>query len=226
MSHIYNAGRNIDIVFCIDGTGSMEPIICNVKFFIKNFYTKLVDSLREDFSNTNKLRVKIIVFRDYETEQQAIVESEFYDISTEEDKLLTYLDGIRAYGGGDDSENGLEALYYAMRSDFTAVEAKDRQIIILLSNADALDLKERARLPNYPKDMVDNEGLLRTWMGDPGCQTKLRERCKRLILVAPENTKYCELHRYYNRSMFKRLSDASEIADPNFVDDLIRMWWG
>ena len=37
-NNIFGAKRNVDIVFCIDGTGSMSPCIDNVKNNAKRFY--------------------------------------------------------------------------------------------------------------------------------------------------------------------------------------------
>ena len=56
---------NVDIVMCIDATGSMAPIIDEVKSNAISFYQRFVDSMEENDKDVAQLRIKVIVFRDY-----------------------------------------------------------------------------------------------------------------------------------------------------------------
>ena len=180
--------RNIDLVFCIDGTGSMSGIIDNLKRHAKRFKTELTEALVEANTNITSLRIKVITFRDYYDDPDAMVESRFFELPVDQADFEREIDSIDAHGGGDAPENGLEALYLAMKSDFYTGD-KDRQIIVLFTDADAIPLKDRAGCPDYPADMVDWHDFCEIWAGAQS-SLKLRSRLKRLILFAPLGTKY------------------------------------
>ncbi len=217
--NIFGTKRNIDVVFCIDGTGSMAPCIESVKSNARRFHLEFVSAMTDLGSDIDSMRVKVIVFRDYHDDgEQAMVESPFFELPTDTADFEKYLADITANGGGDGPENGLEALYYAMKSDFTTA-AKDRQVIVLFTDAEALDLKARAGDAGYPKDMVDEAGLIEMWAcmaQDPGF--KLRERNKRLVMFAPDGTKYKELKSKLNRSVFEPVNMADGLGDIDFKD--------
>ena len=217
--NILGTKRNIDVVFCIDGTGSMAPCIESVKSNARKFHLEFVSAMTDLGSEIDSMRVKVIVFRDYKDDgEQAMVESHFFELPGDSAEFENFLAGVSASGGGDAPENGLEALYYAMKSDFTT-GAKDRQVIVLFTDSDALDLKARAGESNYPADMVDEAGLIGMW----ACMSqepnfKLRERNKRLVMFALDGTKYKTLKSQLNRSVFEPVSMADGLGDIYFED--------
>lgn len=222
ISNIIGTKRNIDVVFCIDGTGSMVPCIESVKANARRFHLDFVSAMTDCGSEIDSMRVKVIVFRDYQDGENAMVESPFFELPTDAADFDKFLSGISATGGGDAPENGFEALYYAMKSDFTT-QAKDRQVIVLFTDSDALDLRERAGEDGYPADMVDEEGLITMWAcmaQDPGF--KLRERNKRLVMFAPAGTKYELLKSKLNRSVFEPVNMDEGLGDIDFKD-IIKM---
>lgn len=217
--NIFGTKRNIDIVFCIDGTGSMVPCIESVKANARRFHLEFVSAMTDLGSEIDSMRIKVIVFRDYHDDgDQAMVQSPFFELPTDMADFENFLADISANGGGDGPENGLEALYYAMRSDFTTA-AKDRQVIVLFSDAEALALKQRAGEASYPADMVDEEGLSQMW----NCVTqdsdlKLRERNKRLVIFAPPETKYQAILSKLNRSIFEPVNMSDGLGEIDFKD--------
>lgn len=223
--------RKIDIIFCIDGTGSMSPCIDKVKSNAKKFYQDFVEKMTNDFnSNVEELDIKVITFRDYEDDGvNAMVQSEWFDLTTPDDeiKYSQHLSSIIADGGGDDPENGLEALFYAMTADWKAKGDNDRQVIVMFTDADALPLGARKGAAAYPENMVDEAGLLNTW----SCirpdflsqaEFKLKERCKRLVLFAPPGTVYESMIKTYNRCQFVPVKMDAGLGDMNF-DDVIKI---
>jgi dolichyl-phosphate beta-glucosyltransferase len=64
-----------------------------------------------------------------------MLESPFFELPSDEAEFSSFLSGVTATGGGDASENGLEALYLAMKSDFST-GPKDRQVIVMFTDAD------------------------------------------------------------------------------------------
>lgn len=211
--------RNVDVVFCIDGTGSMAPCIKSVKGNARRFHLELVSALTDLHSEIDSMRVKVIVFRDYHDDGKEAMEiSPFFELPADAADFEKYLANISAHGGGDVSENGLEALYYAMKSDFTT-GVKDRQVIVLFTDADALELKQRAGEAGYPEDMVDDKGLVAMWLNaSQDKNLKLREANKRLVLFAPKGTKYEEMNNRLNRSVFAPVNMSKGLGDIDFND--------
>ncbi|MCM1295439.1 MAG: VWA domain-containing protein [Muribaculaceae bacterium] len=217
-NNIFGAKRNVDIVFCIDGTGSMSPCIESVKNNAKRFYADFAKAMTDMGSEIDMMRIKVIVFRDYKCDgQNSMVESPFYELPDEEREFSAYLDGIRATGGCGEDANGLEALYRAMKSDFTT-GAKDRQIIVLFADTTAIPLGARKNCAGYPSDMVDDNGLLETWMCMQNHTSKLRERNKRLVMFAPKRSCYEEMKQRYNRSIFEPVKIHSGLDGISFAD--------
>ena len=218
-NNIFGTSRNIDMVFCIDGTGSMSPCIEKVKENARRLHLEFASAMTDRGSEIDSMRIKIIVFRDYKSEgADAIQQSPFFELPADQAEFESYMAGVSAFGGGDVSENGLEALYYAMKSDFTTGN-KDRQIIVLFSDADALELLERKSSAGYPEDVVDESGFIEFWANSAALQdpsVKLRDKLKRLVMFAPAGTKYEELKKILNRSVFMPVSDMKGLSDVDF----------
>lgn len=207
--------RNVDVVFCIDGTGSMHGVINNLKEHAKRFKEELVEGLVEARTNVTSIRVRVIVFRDYGCDSEPMTCSEFFTLPADQAEFEATLNAIEAYGGGDEPENGFEALYYAMNSKWVTGQ-NDRQIIVLFTDTDALDLKERADSVNYPAEMVDAAGLDNLWAGGQSQTCLLRDRCKRLIIFAPAGTKYSEL--IWNRTQFCPVEPNGGLKEIDFSE--------
>ena len=221
MNNLFGSARNVDIVFCIDGTGSMTPFIDAIRTNARRFRSQFVEAMTDMGSDIDALRIKVIVFRDYICDTIAMQESPFFELPADESEYEAFLSGIEVLGGGDLPENGLEALYLAIKSDFLATRAKDRQVIVLFSDADALPLRDPRRTANpaYPSGMVDEAGLITAW----ACSTqdasiKLRERQKRLVMFCPPGTKYSELITKLNRSVFEPVQYKVGLGDIDFKE--------
>ena len=224
MENLERKKRCIDIVFCIDGTGSMSDCIENVKKHARNFYSMLVEKMTRLGSDIDETRVQVIVFRDYGYDgTNAMQISPFFLLDQDAADYEEFLANVRAQGGGDGPENGLEALYYAMQSAFESGD-DDRQVIVLFTDADALELGARADKENYPKDMVDEAGLDKMWIGkDQTHVGYLNQLTKRLVIFAPAGTKYEALAKRWNLTWYKAVADDNGLSEISFEDiiDLI-----
>lgn len=194
--------HNLDFVFCVDGTGSMAPRIESVKEVIRKFPTNLAEEMADDGYDIESIRAKIIVFRDYRFDgENAMRISPFFKLPEEANEFERCLDGISAEGGGDGPKNGLEALYYAMKSDFN-VGSRDRQYILLFTDADAYEPKVCMDAPNYHKDMVNEDELVNIWNRIVHNEAfKLRKK-RSLAMFAPTNTEYKRLSSIMDRVLF------------------------
>ena len=172
---------SIDVVMCIDATGSMQPIIDEFKSNVRGLYQRFIKRAQDQDRDIGQLRVKVIVFRDYAYDAEPMVESRFFVLDDEVEELYSFVDKIEASGGGDGPENALEALAIAMKSDWVRTGTKRRHVIIMWTDAPALTLGARASSPSYPSDMPADMAELHEWWDD-----KIMDgRAKWLILCAP-----------------------------------------
>ena len=114
---------NVDIVFCIDATMSMYQILDKVKENTKNFYIDLTDAMAHKGKKVDQLRVRIVMFRDYYYDKEdAMFVTDFFNLPAQSAEFDQCVNSIEPKGGGDDPEDALEALAYAIRSDWTPAD--------------------------------------------------------------------------------------------------------
>lgn len=198
---------NVDIVFVIDATRSMQTTIDMVKASTFSFQENLSECLKSAGRIIKNLRVKVIWFRDfYYDGKYAYGESRFFELPEEKEDFHEYVNEINEAGGGDEPESALEALILAMRSDFVQAGTKKRHIIVLFTDAQAHAFEDYDRLveeaakqgckpemypENMPKDLAE---FYNAWQGNAMNQdalgsgseaTKLDANGRRLVLFAP-----------------------------------------
>ena len=115
------AGTAIDIVICLDTTGSMRP-------YMDEIQRMLVPMLRELVEGFTEWRIGLVQFKDYFEEYLTRV----LPFTTDFDLLQRRLNTIRARGGGDIPEAVYEALYEGLTRFPWAAE---NRLIILIGDA-------------------------------------------------------------------------------------------
>ena len=178
----------IDIVMCIDATGSMSPILNEVKKNALSFYEIFEEAMEDQQKTVDRLRVKVIAFRDYIIDSEPMKESRFFRLPEESADFRRFVDSIEASGGGDTPECALEAVARAMRSDWTTDGEKQRHVILVFTDAPALPLGERADCPGYPKDMPESLAALGAWWEgvDQEFSGTYRVNAGRLVVFSPD----------------------------------------
>lgn len=73
--------------------------------------------MEENDKDVAKLRIKVIVFRDYICDSEPMVESEFFTLPSQNANFRSFVERIEACGGGDGLENALEAIALALKSE-------------------------------------------------------------------------------------------------------------
>src|SRR4051812_13733044 len=182
----------VDIVFCIDVTGSMNPILDAVKANALAFYDDVQTNLTEKGKNVVQLRVRVVAFRDFAADGDAAIdESPFYTLPADRGACSEFVNSLIAQGGGDAPENGLEAVALAISSPWTTVGDRRRQVIVVWTDQPAHPLEPA----NVPADLAsripaDFNALTDAWEDEQG---RMGSSSKRLILFAPDGPGWSDI---------------------------------
>lgn len=205
----YSMKYCVDIVMCIDATGSMGPLLDTVKKNALSFYQDLMRAMNAKKKTVHEVRIKVIAFRDYLADgRDAMLASEFYTLPEDALEFEALINSIMPFGGGDDPEDGLEALAYAIRSDWGKEGYKRRHIIIVWTdegthplgfgrNAEnGRELTSMCGIPweqiqensrRYPANMARDFDELTDWWGDRDQPGVMDNNAKRLLIYAPDS---------------------------------------
>lgn len=187
----------VDIVFCIDCTGSMAPIINTVKNLTLNLYDDLIKTMADTYQRrVETLRVKVIAFRDYYCDgNKAMQESRFFKLPEDKKEFHDFVASLTAMGGGDEPESALEAMALAMKSDWVKVSdpnrEKARNAVVIFTDASAHPLEKAAGgvTEYYPKDMLKSYNeLYEAWCGQGVPAYSMNKDAERLVIFAPEDS--------------------------------------
>ncbi len=183
----YRITYNVDMVFCIDATGSMGGAIDMVKNNALHFYNDIVNAMAAKQKTIDELRVKVVAFRDYVADgEEAMLATDFFSLPAQAADFERCVRSIEAFGGGDDPEDGLEALAYAIKSDWNTGGTKRRQVIVVWTDANTHPIGYGINQPNYPQGMARDFSELTAWWGDAQNPGVIEQKAKRLVLFAPE----------------------------------------
>ncbi|WP_406505869.1 vWA domain-containing protein [Streptomyces sp. NBC_00212] len=185
----------VDIVLCIDATGSMFPVLDTVKSSALQFHERLNDVMGKKGKAISQLRLKVIAFRDFgDDPSTAIEQTGFLHLPSQAEDFKQFLNGIDASGGGDIPESGLEALALAINSPWETGLDRRRHVIVMFTDAPAHPLGTAgAGAQEYPASIPRNiDDLFEQW-GYARSQTSVMEQsAKRLVLFAPEEAPWSD----------------------------------
>ena len=165
-----NIDTYMDIVFCIDLTESMKPTIDKVKNLTMSLYDDLIYFMSKVYHRESKrFRVKVIGFRDFYCDckyAHALEGSDFFKLPEQNQDFKNFVSSLEAKGG-DDSENSLDALMIAMKTDWVKISnintQRARYVTVLFTNKAEHKFKESETNTdtNYPKGALKE--LLLAW---------------------------------------------------------------
>lgn len=187
MASNYKITYNVDMVFCIDCTGSMDNIIDIVKNNALNFYQDVTNVMEEKHKHISQLRVRVVAFRDYLADgKDAMLVTNFFKLPEEAAEFEKCVRSLKAEGGGDDPEDGLEALAYAIKSKWDTEGMKRRQVIVVWTDAATHALGFGRSSEFYPNGMAKDLQELSSWWGGGQEKGYMDNNAKRLVLYAPD----------------------------------------
>lgn len=211
----------VDVVMCIDCTGSMGDLLNTVKTNALKFYPDIKAKCEEKGKEISQLRIRVIAFRDFEADGSAAIDDTgFLLIPDQEEKFKAYVSGLNAMGGGDEPENGLEALAMAINSDWTTGGDKRRQVIVVWTDASTKSLGT-CTAPSYPSNMPASFDELTDWWEDEQAG-KVNSNAKRLILFAPDASAWTEIGLEWNNTIHHPAKAGAGLSDVDY-DTILQM---
>lgn len=208
---------NVDIVMCIDCTGSMVGLLDTVKANALKFYPDLKDRCEAKGKEISALRIRVIGFRDLGYDKdKAIVDSGFLAIPEQEDKFKELVSSFVASGGGPEPESGLEALAMAINSDWTHEGDKRRHVIVVWTDASTHLLGETGKdNPQYPSEVPANFDELTDWWEDEQ-GGKMNRSSKRLVIFAPDASSWTEIGLNWNNTIHHPAKAGTGLEDVDY----------
>ena len=217
MSEYGQFSYDVDLCLVIDKTGSMSPIIDTVKTNALNLYHDITRSLEEKGKHIRSFRVRVIWFGDYKADKVPIIVSPFLNLPEDNDKFNSFVKDVKAEGGGDSPEDGLEALAYAIRSDWCDESVKKRHIVALFTDAPAHELGFGKTEPTYPREyMPGNFGELSAMWGDEDDPGEMDFHAKRLLLFAPDEGAWHSIANGWEQTVMRTVKGDTGLSDVTY----------
>ena len=222
MDNLYQITYNVDLVLCFDATESMGGIIDMVKDNAIHLYEDVMGAMAEKKKRVDTLRVRVIAYRDYLADgEEAMLATDFFTLPRDTEDLIACVNSIEAKGGGDEPEDGLEALAYAMRSDWNKEGMKKRHVVVLWTDASTHPLGYGKKRANYPKNMAADFRELSSWWGIPGTDVGLmNQSAKRLLIFAPEREYWTTIRDHWDKVNYCNAIAGNGLAEQSYAEIL------
>lgn len=156
---------DVDMVMVIDNTGSMSGAIGMVKRNASNFYSDLNEECAKHKLYIDKFRLKVISYGDLSEKPFSV--SPLYNIPDQTAAYKAFVSSIMAAGGGDEPEDGLQAVRDAMSTSWVSGPQLKRHVIVVYTDAST-----------HSMSAGDFDALKSKWMS-------MDSESRRMILFAP-----------------------------------------
>jgi hypothetical protein len=139
--------KSLDLVFCLDCTGSMGPYIDKAKESIKSIISKIIEK-----SGCDDILFGLVAYRDHPPQDNTYITKKF-NFTNKLETMQTYLNELVANGGGDGPEALTSALFEIKNMEWRESTTK---ITIVISDAPPHGLGEyNDGFPNGDPDCHD-----------------------------------------------------------------------
>jgi hypothetical protein len=208
----------VDLVLVVDATGSMAPILESVKSSALSFHDDLEKVMNEAGKNIDSLRVRVVAYRDYYADSAAdsLVTSDFFELPAQRADFAAFVRELAPSGGGDEPETGLEALAEAINSPWAKEGVKQRQVIVLWTDASAHPLEKDAgaKPVGYPTHMpADMDAMYDLWEGQG---SPVNYSWKRLLIYAPDVYPWTDLGNNWDNTVHYTSKAGQGLADKDY----------
>ena len=214
----------VDIVLCIDATGSMGPTLDNVKHSALSFPGRLAQEMAAKGRGISSLRLKVIAFRDFgDRAEDALVETRFLAVPADLEEFEHTVRGLEPTGGGDEPESGLEALALAMAADWESGLDRRRHVIVMFTDASAHRLGDPKQMTarTYPRSVPATiDELFGQWGHAQSRGALMENSAKRLLIFAPDAFPWNDIADDWNNTLFFP-STAGEGLEEWEMDEII-----
>ena len=208
---------DVDICMIIDKTGSMRPIIDTVKANALRLYDDIKRDMAVKDRIISNLRVRVMAFGDYKEDgSKAFYGCDFLQMPDKADLLKQCVNSIRADGGGDEPEDGLEALAFGIRSRWCTGNNKKRHVICLFTDASSHDLGFGRSVPGYPEDAPKSYEELMCMWGTPQFPGEMDPYAKRLLLFAPDCSYWSRIAREWDNTILRPVASGKGLGDVSY----------
>ncbi len=212
----------VDIVFCIDVTGSMAPVLQSVKQGALSMHGRLEAAMAMKEKYISQLRIRVIAFRDYRDKADNAMEmSPFWTMPDEAAAFERFVNGLQARDGGDEPESALEALSLAIKSDWERGLDRRRHVIVVLTDAPAHKLGTGSDAATYPPDLPKTDDqLFQMWGHRNSQQAVMEHAAKRLLIFAPDTDPWNMISADWTNSIYIPSEAGNGVAEYE-LDEII-----
>src|SRR5215468_2515987 len=167
-----NAAKpNVEVVFCLDTTGSMGGLINAAKQKIWSISNQIAAG-----KPTPELKVGLVAYRD---RGDAYI-TKIHDLSDDLDAVHGNLKTFQAQGGGDTPEHVNQALFDSVHKIKWSTDKKTLRLIFLVGDAPGhMDYTDDVKYPETCKKACEKGIIINTVQcgGDPECAKFWRDIC-------------------------------------------------
>ena len=156
---------DVDMVLVIDDTSSMGGAIEMVKSHARSFYNDLDRVCSRDRFRINSMRLKVVSYGDLNEHPLRV--SPLFNMPAQSSAYQAFVSAITVNGGGDEPEDGLQALGEALSTPWSAGTVEKRNVVIVFTDAST-----------HSVSAAEMNALRSKWMSIPAST-------RRLILFAP-----------------------------------------
>jgi len=216
----WSAGYAVDIVFVIDTTGSMRPVLDAVKHHALNLDEDLATVMSQKDKSISSLRVRVVAFRDYlDRASDALRESPFFNLPAQKGEFSHFVNSLSPDGGGDEPESGLEGLAAALLSPWEKGSDKRRHLVVLFTDATAHPIERAAAAgllpPGFPQSF---NALYDIWEG--GQTAGMDHSAKRLLIYAPDAEPWRGISDLWSNTLHYPSQAGNGLGDVTFAEIL------
>lgn len=215
--YLYYRIDTLDIVLCIDGTGSMRSFTEAIKEGAMQMHESIQEHCRAHGKLVDSFRLRLVSFGDFDVDgDEALFMTDFFTLPGEESSMKRSLSKIPEPWGGDEPESGLEALSVALDSPWSPIsEGRRSQLIVVWTDAPAHAIHTVGTDSKYYPSGVpeDLDGLKKKWETD--ATDPDGKIIRRMLLVAPAEDPWSEIKDNWKGILFKLFDSDDDSSYTN-----------